>query len=175
MGILIGKANQTLSEYEVINQSVENDNFKTKSRSINKSLQSYSWKEKSEIKYDLDFLEESDYRDILYLLANKNSLHEGLITLPIPYSDNSTKCIFDYNAVSSPSSTHKIKHYAGVKTVDTLNPTSDGTELTTGDYNQIEDYNSSDYTLNNTGNGCWLMFDFLISDFLTTASLCVSL
>ena len=170
MGILIGKAHETLTEYDVTNQSVDNSRFQTKNRSINKTLQSYAWKEKSSIKYDLDFIEDDDFKSLTYLIANKSSLHEGYITVPIPYSNEKTKCIHSFGGVINPSSTDVVKQYNGIKTVDTFNPTTDGTEITTVEYSDISTYDDGYGEFTNTGSGNWLTFEYNISDFLSTFS-----
>ena len=173
MGILIGKADSVLQDFCIANQLVEQNQFKTKQRSINKSLQSYSWREKASIKYDLDFLTESDYCDIEFLLNNKSNLHEGFITMPIPYSDNKTKCIYTFQGVANPSSTNIAKKYIGSKGVNSFNPITETLtydELTTANYEKIDSYDTNGVSISNAGHGVWLTLNYDISNFLTTFS-----
>ncbi len=172
MPILFGKSKNVLSEFCITNQTIENLQFKTKNRSINKSLQSYQWKEKASIKYDFDFIEESTFQDLTYLLTNKSSLNEGFLTMPIPYSNNKSKCIYDFNGITSPSSFHVCKTYSGPKGVDDFNPITEthDIELTTAQYTSIGSYDTNKVEVTNVGNGTWLTFEFNINDFLTTFS-----
>ena len=86
MGFLIGKANETLQEFETTNQNIRFDDFINPERSINKSAQAYAFREKGIFEYEFQFMSDLNYRNLLYLIKNRSSLREGLISIPIPYS-----------------------------------------------------------------------------------------
>lgn len=93
MGFFIGKSNTALTEFDTVGQKPKFSSFKNVDRSVNKTIQSYMFKEKGEFSYDFNYLDEADYRSLLTILHNRNSLREGMFLLPIPYSHESTKAI----------------------------------------------------------------------------------
>jgi hypothetical protein len=93
MGFLIGKGNETLQEFETTNQDIKFDDFINPERSINKSAQSYAFREKGSFNYEFQFMSDTVYQNMLYLLKNRSSLREGLLLVPIPYSLQSAASI----------------------------------------------------------------------------------
>lgn len=101
MGFLIAKSNQTFINYDCQAQDISFDSFLSNSRSIDKMLHNYQFKEKGEFNYDFNYLSETSYRSLLYLVKNRESLREGFFLIPIPYSEDSTKCIIYPDATNN--------------------------------------------------------------------------
>lgn len=93
MGFLLGKASDTLTEFDTSNQSIQSDEFLSTERSIDKSACGYAYKEKGSFDYEFQYLESTPFQNLLELIKNRNSLKEGMILIPIPYSEESAKCI----------------------------------------------------------------------------------
>jgi hypothetical protein len=93
MGFLLGKASDTLQEFDTSNQSVQFDEFINTERSIDKSASGYTFKEKGSFDYEFQYLESTPFQNLLELIKNRNSLKEGMILIPIPYSEYSNKCV----------------------------------------------------------------------------------
>lgn len=167
MGFLVGKSNQALSTIECQNQKIKFDNFPLNDRSIDKLLHNYQFKEKGEFMYEFDYMSDTDYRTLLYLFKNRNSLREGFLLVPIPYSEQSSKTVrlfdgdpdkvYSYSVLSAPWNT-------------ALGSISK-TEFSAGDYTAIGAYNSSYVEL--TGlSGRWkgYIFELDLNDFFTAFS-----
>lgn len=181
MGFLLGKSNAaSLTEFEVTGQDVKFDNDKNKNRSINRSMQAYMYREKGNFIYEFDYLAEAKYRSMLGILQNRNSLREGMQLLPIPYSEDSTKAILDYNGITPVATTHGVyKVTSGIDPADmTLtdgNPPTMGSatiaEFTAGEYGNVGTYNASGvqhgpHCVDYTG----FIFRFDLSNFISTWS-----
>ncbi|MFA6198651.1 MAG: hypothetical protein WC734_05915 [Patescibacteria group bacterium] len=91
---MLGKSNSTLSTFTTTNQRISYDTGKIMERSVNRAMQSYRFTEKGNFQYEYQFLTEADYRTLIYMLNDRNSLRDGLFLLPIPYSDNSATAIY---------------------------------------------------------------------------------
>lgn len=91
MGFLIGKSSDTLSEFETTNQRITPSTFRNIERSIDKTLQSFQFKEKLAFEYELQYMTDAYYQDLLALLKNRSSLREGFILMPIPWSADQSK------------------------------------------------------------------------------------
>jgi len=167
MPMRIGKPVDGLTEYAIVGQDGPKINdFKTMARTIEKTLQSYSFPNKASIKYDFDFMTEAEWRSLILMLRNRSAIHEGLLTLPEPYSEYSSKCILDFNAITNPSSTH-IAAYADTATAPA--PSGGWAELTTAQYGKLWAYDSNELSITPAVQG-QLMLAFKISDFLAQFS-----
>jgi hypothetical protein len=164
MGFLIGKSNEALTEIETTAQRISFDAFIDSSRSINKTLQTYQYKEKGSFKYEMSFLSDSDYRAITNIARNRNSLREGLFTIPIPYSHYSNASILvpstTTNKAYSGNSTNKPWEAALNSLIDT--------EFTTIEYDSIDTYDIDYVNLAAvTAKYNYMIFSFDLSSFVS--------
>jgi hypothetical protein len=166
MPMRLGKANDTLTEYDIIGQDISYEKFQTMARSIEKNLQSYQFPEKAMIKYDFDFMTEAIYRSLILKLNDRSSVHEGLLTFGEPYSEYLTKCLFDFYGITNPSSTHKISI---IDSATTPIPTDSWIELNNIYYGKIGAYDTNDIDLG-YGTNPYFLLEFKLSDFLTQFS-----
>jgi hypothetical protein len=175
MGMQLGKSNATLTTFDVSGVDVDFEDFSNEDRSINKSLQAYMFKEKGEFSYDFSHMDEADYRNMLEMILNRNSLREGLLHLPIPYSHESTKAILPvtqanahkaywFRTTDDPSDTSVVTF--GVADPPTFDAVA-STEFTNGEYNDIDAYdtNSVEIAASSTQYS-GLVFVFDLTDFV---------
>ena len=103
MGILLGKSDQTLTNFEVTNQQVSFESFRNVNRAIDKSGQIYQFREKGSFDLEFNYMSNSDYQALSHLLRNRNSLRDGLIFQPIPYAGDASTILTFANG----GATHK--------------------------------------------------------------------
>lgn len=162
----LGKASAALTSFEIANQDLDFDDFKTKDRTLSKRLHSYQWQDKAFIRYGLDFLSEANYRLLIAMLRNRSALAEGLITIPQPYCEYPTKCQHSFSGITNPSSTHKI---SWTDSATLYAPTDPYTELSTGQYSNIASYDANDFSQAYTAQG-HLLIGFDLANFITQFS-----
>lgn len=169
MGFLLGRLGTTLTEIETTNQNIKQDCFDLTQRSVDKSLQSYSFKEKLFASYEFQYLDDGDYEDLLALVKHRNTLRPNLMLVPIPYSEQSASCII------SPDGVNQIASYGMTVSATTLpwNIALNSltlTELSAGDYTKINTYDS-EYIRQDADDGVpYYVFQFNLSDFISAFS-----
>ena len=171
MGFLIGKANETLQEFETTNQNIRFDDFINPERSINKSAQAYAFREKGIFEYEFQFMQDLDYRNLLYLIKNRSSLREGLINIPIPYSSEPDSTII----LPTVSTLNKV-YYGGylestAKPWEVVWGTLPKVELTSGEYSKVRVNDANAIWIAPLAN--WITYyllQFNATDFITDFS-----
>lgn len=170
MGFLLGKlSDASLTEFETTNQDLKFDEFEIAERSVDKSLQSYLFKEKLFAQYEFQFMQNSEYQNLLYMVKHRNSLRPGLMLLPIPYSHSYEDCII------SPDGVNNLAFYGMTVNATTypwnipLNSLT-LTELSAGDYTKINTYDST-YIRQDADDGVpYYVFQLDLNDFCNTFS-----
>lgn len=180
MGFLLGKSHEALQEFDTTGQDLKFNSFPILDRSINKSLQAYQFREKAEIEYVFSFLSDSDHGNLTKLLLDRNSLREGQILLPIPYSENSSKCIYTFEGITSPSTIHKAFYFESsnpswdLTLAQLQSLTGSGqyyTEFSTTYYNWVSYYDTNIFLLNPASDKyCGVVLQFKLTDFLSSFS-----
>lgn len=92
MGFLIAKPNAAFTSFVTVNQRVQYNSFRNPERSINKTLQTYQFKEKGDFSYEFNYMTEAEFRSLFYIVKNRSSLREGLLLIPVPYSEYESYC-----------------------------------------------------------------------------------
>jgi len=137
-GMLFGKPDNLLN-YNISDQKVNFRKFQIHRRGFDKSLNGFRFQDKAEIKYDFELLTDSENKTLDRDLNNRDCVHEGYITAPVPFQDSA----LDFAGVTGPSSTNVIKHINESKTVKTA-PTAGGwTEISTADYNKVDAFDAN--------------------------------
>ncbi|MEO0205867.1 MAG: hypothetical protein ABIL22_04235 [candidate division WOR-3 bacterium] len=166
MGFLLGKSSDSLSTFECQNQNVKFDSFPINDRSISKLLHNYQFNEKGEFSYDFDYMTETEYRSLLYMLKNRNSLKEGFLLVPIPYSEKSSSISL---ITGSPNKAYKftITSAPWLKAIDEITKT----ELTESEYTALSVYDSN-YVLLSGESYKWngFIFEIDLSEFINDFS-----
>lgn len=166
MGLLLGKANTSLSEFDTTNQNVKHNSFRINERSIDKSLQAYQFKEKAEFGYEFQFFSDANYQNLINLLTNRSSLREGLFLLPIPYSHQEAAC-----GLVPTEGLHKA--YEGNLTDPWNTPLGSMTlfELSSANYLKIRTYDTNYLETSGVGQlHYFFIFKFDLSSFLSLFS-----
>jgi len=169
MGFLIGKGNEDLQEFETTNQDIKFLDFKNPERSINKSAQSYAFREKGEFSYEFQFMSETYYRNLLYLCKNRSSLREGMILIPIPYASQQSSCIL------KPTYSTSNKFYYGSSAPANIPWDKKLTdlayaEISSTQYGYIRVDDSNSINLVPSPNYNFYLAQFSLSDFITNFS-----
>lgn len=140
MGFLLGKSNQAFTAFECTGQNIKFSSGIDSSRSINKSLQTYQFREKGEFGYEFNYMTDAQYRAISALTRNRNSLRDGLFLVPIPYSHEADACVLlpslatHHAYAGTPMASKPWEQSLGALTL---------TELSSGDYTKIVNYDSN--------------------------------
>lgn len=137
MGILLGKSDQTLTNFEVTNQQVSFESFRNVNRAIDKSGQIYQFREKGSFDLEFNYMDNGDYQTLSHLLRNRNSLRDGLIFQPIPYAGDASTILTFANG----GATHKT--YTFETTTDPLTHGLTGSEFSSGGYDNIKAYDTN--------------------------------
>lgn len=172
MGFKIGKASDTLNEFEVIDQQITQNNGQRTQRSINRTLQEFRFQEKANISMNLDFITNANFRTLKKLLGNRNDLKEGFMLIPIPYQDDAEFTFIGKVAGNSspvPSLIKKIETSATTIEV----PTDAGfSEIAQADYNAIDTFDTNEFELTATANDkrFRVLVDIDVSTFVTAHS-----
>jgi hypothetical protein len=170
MGFLLGKTSDAaLSEFETTNEKVNYNAFGNNERSINKSLQTYRYREKGAFSYEFQYMSDTDYENLLYIINNRNSLREGMILLPISAAEIDTTCIL----TPTYGTTHKAWKLNGMTTKPWLSELGDitKTELSQSEYTDIGAYDTSYVELaSDATNYQGFLLQFDLTNFLAAKS-----
>lgn len=170
MGFLLGRlGDSSLTEFETTNQDIKHNDFEINERSVDKSLQSYSFREKLFAQYEFQFMTDTEYKNLLYLVKHRNSLRPNLVLLPIPYSHEYAKCIYlpdGINNICSYGMTVNSTTYPWNIPLNSLIQT----EITANDYAKINTYDSNYIRQDGDDGVPYYVFQFPLGDFTSAFS-----
>ncbi len=136
--MLFGKPDSLLN-YNISNQEVNFKKFQIHRRSFDKSLNGFRFQDKAQVSYDFELLTDSEHKTLDRDLNNRDCVHEGYITAPVPFQDSA----LDFSGVSNPSSTHIIKYLNEAKSNITAPTSGSWTEIITADYNKVAAFDAN--------------------------------
>lgn len=168
MGFLLGKIDAALTEFETTNQDIKFDSFLNSNRSINKTAQTYQYKEKGSFKYEFQYMQDAEYASMLKLIKDRNTLHQGMYLVPIPFSLSPTKSVLapefgTANQVWYALSNGEYSFPWKTKFDDLAKE-----ELTEAEYGKVSVYDTNYIGLTaTTGYRPYFLLQFDLSDFIT--------
>jgi hypothetical protein len=166
MGILIGKSDATLTNFEVTGQNVSFSSFRNTQRSISKAGQIYQFQEKGSFDLDFNYMSNGDYQSLSHILRNRNSLRDGLIFQPIPYAGDAST-ILDFTDKGTTNKAYKFS----TPSEPMANGPTRSSEFSSSEYDEVKAYDTSAVEIAAAaGNYAGYWMDFNISSFLSTYS-----
>lgn len=98
MGILLFKGNTNTSaidDIRVSNQQLTFNKFRNPERTITKTLTTYQSREKLEAELQFQYENDEYYRRLRRLFDDRSLIQEGLLFMPVPYSDSKSVTLLE--------------------------------------------------------------------------------